>query len=105
MSIMLDTAAVALATLMMIASASARDRTDRRQIHQGERGYRGYAAGELTGHEAIHLAREQRRVAAYEARLSADGRYSNKDRVKMEMAQDAAGADIYRLRHNDRVRD
>ncbi len=104
MSMMLNVTAVALATAMMIASASARDRGDGRQENQGERVYRGYASGELTGHEATRLVREQRRVERYEDHLTADGAYSKRDKVKMEIVQDAASADIYRLRHNDRVR-
>lgn len=104
MSMMLNATAVALATLMMIASASARDRSDRRQENQGERVCRGYASGELTGREARRLVGEQRRVARFEGHLKADGAYSRRDKVKMEIVQDAASADIDRLRHNDRVR-
>jgi len=104
MSIMLNTAAVVLATLMMVASASARDRGDKRQEQQSERIWRGYAGGDLTGHEATRLIKEQRRVERYEDHLTSDGVYSTKDKVKMEMVQDAASADLYRLRHNDRVR-
>lgn len=104
MSNLLNTAAVAAAALMMVASASAGDRGDRRQEKQGERVYHGYASGELTGVEATRLAREQRRVESYEDHLESDGDYSGKDKVKMEIVQDAASAGIYRLRHNDRVR-
>lgn len=104
MSILLNAGAVALASLMMLSSAIAGDRGDRRQERQGERIYRGYADGGLTAVETTRLIRDQRRVERYEDRLTEDGVYSKKDKVKMEIVQDAASADIYRLRHNDRVR-
>lgn len=104
MSILLNTAAVGLATLMMITSAVAGDRGDKRQERQGERIYSGYTSGDLTGGEATRLVKEQRRVERYEDRLTSDGDYTKKDKVKFEVAQDAASASIYRLRHNDRVR-
>jgi len=104
MSIVLNTAAVAFAALMMVASASARDRGDRRQEHQSERIYRGYTSGDLTGHEATRLVKEQRGIERYEDRLTSDGDYTKKDKVKTEIVQDAASAEIYRLRHNNRER-
>jgi hypothetical protein len=104
MSIMLNTAAVAAATLMMLTSASARDRGDRRQAHQDERIYAGYATGDLTGREATRLVKQQNRIEGYEDHLTDDGDYTKRDKVKMEIVQDAASADIYRLRHNNRER-
>jgi len=104
MSILLNSAAVGLAGLMMITSAMAGDRGDRRQQRQGERIGAGVSDGSLTEREAVRLGNQQLRIEGYEDHLGSDGDFSKKDTVKMEVAQDAAGRTIYRLRHNDRVR-
>lgn len=104
MSTILKTSVLSLAALVTIGAATAGDRGDRRQERQAERVYAGANDGSLTARETQRLGNQQLRIESFEDRLTSDGDYSKKDKVKFEVVQDAASTSIYRLRHNDRVR-
>jgi hypothetical protein len=95
---MLFTAVFGLAALAAAMPAEAR--INQRQDRQQQRIFRGIASGELTARETYRLARQQGRIAGYEARSRADGPgLTGRERYRLERMQDRASRSIYRRNH------
>lgn len=103
-------AAIALVTLPGFASAAdtvttpseARSaRIDQRQANQDKRIDKGVQSGQLNAREAARLDKGQARVDNMENRaLANDGKIGKKEARRIEHAQDAQSARIYRQKHD-----
>jgi hypothetical protein len=98
------TAVLALVALCAATAAFATPRVDHRQAAQRARIRDGVRSGQLTPREAAHLRMGQRHVARVERRLGADGRFTARERMRLERLQDRHGRAIWRLKHNGRMR-
>lgn len=76
-------------------------KVDRRQANQERRIRAGLHKGDLTRGEARKLRREQDKIERMEARYTADGHLSKKERIRIDRALDRASERIYAARHND----
>ncbi|MBP1684780.1 MAG: hypothetical protein H6Q33_923 [Deltaproteobacteria bacterium] len=77
--------------------AAHREARQRARIHQG------VTSGQLTRGETTVLQREQRHIEIMREHALADGDLGPKERARLDQAQNYAGRDIYRLKHNERA--
>lgn len=77
---------------------------NQRQYRQQSRIYQGVGSGQITGREFRVLQREQARIWLAEARMKADGRFTGRERARLQHRLNLAGRHIYRAKHNGRVR-
>jgi hypothetical protein len=75
-----------------------------KQINQEKRIHQGVKSGELTRHETKVLRKEQRIIERDKLKAKADGVVTKKEIHKIKAEQKAASNDIFRKKHNDRVR-
>lgn len=102
---MLLTATVVVLVVMMTAPWAWAGRVGNRQVKQNERIGQGVKSGELTRFETRKLVNEQRRIQQVKRSALSDGTLTRREKVGLEVRQDKANADIYRLKHNNRDRD
>ncbi len=76
-----------------------------RQDNQAARINQGVRSGELTGHEARHLQRQQAHIARKEENMRArhGGRLTPRERARLARMQNHANRSIYNAKHNGRV--
>lgn len=97
-------ASAGLAAAVLAVASPAAAQVDNRQDRQQQRIERGVAQGDLNARETGRLARQQGRIAGYEARSRADGPgYTPRERARTDRMQDRASRNIFRQR-NDRQR-
>jgi len=75
-----------------------------RQNLQKARIRQGMKSGELTKGEARKLHQEQKTIQAEKQMAKSDGKVTPEERAKLRKDQNKASKDIYRLKHNDRVK-
>jgi uncharacterized membrane protein YebE (DUF533 family) len=97
--------AAALALMASTTAASAYDGgwgggIDQRQRWQEYRIQQGVRSGALTRREYWKLEREQAYIRRMERAAKADGHISPYERARLRNAQNAAGRDIYREKHD-----
>lgn len=90
---------IALA-LQAVSEAQAGSRVDRRQNRQGARIHQGVQSGELNRREAGRLVAGQKHVNRLENRAEADGEVSNKEKIRLEKAQDRQSRRIFEQKHD-----
>ncbi|MBI5855417.1 MAG: hypothetical protein HZB35_09375 [Nitrospirae bacterium] len=73
---------------------------DQRQANQEQRIDQGIASGQLTGHEAARLNRQQDRIDKMENHAKADGVVTKRERARLHAAQDHASRTIARQKHD-----
>ena len=99
---------VAAALLGAIAvpalAADAPPRVERREARQERRIEQGERSGQLTRGETRRLDRGQRHVARMERRMGRDGRYTPRERARLNHAQNVQSRRIWRMKHNRRHR-
>ncbi|MFN8357252.1 MAG: hypothetical protein U0Y10_22540 [Spirosomataceae bacterium] len=95
---------LALAIIATCGILSAQAQVNERQKNQKERTQQGVESGELTKREAKKIKQQQENVKDYEAKLRSDGELSDKDKAKLNVAQNQASKSIYRKKHNKRDR-
>ena len=78
------------------------DPTDWRQSRQENRIDQGYRQGDLTRGEVSRLREREHRIDGLDRRAWADGRFSERERSRMNRAFDRQSRNIHRLRHNRR---
>lgn len=93
----------ALLLVLAVDSAEA-SRHDRRQNRQKARIHEGVKDGDLTRGEARRLRAGQRKIERMEQRAEADGVVTDKEKMKIEKAQDKQSKRIARMKNNDKVR-
>jgi hypothetical protein len=71
-----------------------------RDVNQQQRIENGLQSGQLNTREAGRLEREQQHVDRMEARDLKDGQISGGEQLRLDRAQNAASADIYRQKHD-----
>ena len=76
------------------AGVNDRERNQQRRIRQGVR------SGELTRGEFRRLEREQARVRRHEARARSDGRFTLRERARINRELNRSSRHIYRQKHN-----
>jgi len=71
-----------------------------RDVNQQERIEQGLKSGALTSREAGRLESEQKRIDNMQARDLRDGHMSAGEQLRLDKAQNAASADIYKQKHD-----
>lgn len=89
-----------LALAQAPAPAASTPGVDARQAKQDQRIEQGAAQGTLTARETHRLERQQTRIDKAEAHAKADGTVTAKERRHLHRAQDGAGRDIRRQKHD-----
>lgn len=110
MKLKMTLAAVAMATLPALVNAQStattpsdlrQNRIDQRQTNQDKRIDQGVQSGQLNQREAARLDKGQTRVDKMENRaLANDGKIGTVEARRIEKAQDAQSARIYRQKHD-----
>jgi hypothetical protein len=96
--------ALALLTLTGASTwAQTTPRVDQREANQEKRIEQGVASGALTSRETLRLEREQKRVAAAEAKAKGDGTVTAAERKRLHKMQNAASRDIKHQKHDAQV--
>jgi len=75
-----------------------------RQMNQKARIREGVKSGELTKGEARKLHQEQKTIKAEKQMAKTDGKVTPEERAKLRKDQNKASRDIYKLKHNNRVK-
>ncbi len=88
--------------LTLPASAAHAGPFGNRAARQGARIQRGVTNGQLTRRESTFLNREQQHIQTMRQHALADGHVGPKEAARLNLAQDRASHDIYRLAHNGR---
>jgi hypothetical protein len=78
---------------------------DRRLSKQRARTRAGWKDGEITRPELKRIRRDQHRIARMDRRFGSDGRYTKRERRKLNHALDRASNRVYRAKNNRRVAD
>jgi hypothetical protein len=73
---------------------------NKHEASQEQRIKEGRQSGELTRHEARRLKAEQKAVDRAQTRAAADGTVTARERQHLRKAQNKAGKDIYRQKHD-----
>lgn len=73
---------------------------DQRQANQEKRIDQGIASSQLNQREVNRLEREQNRINRLEDRAKADGAVTNRERARIDHAQDRASRGIAREKHD-----
>ena len=94
--------AVTVAGLMsgVAFAQTAGEQDQQRDVNQQTRIEQGLKSGELNTKEAGHLEREQQHVDRMEAHDLKDGHMSAGEQLRLDKAQNAASADIYKQKHD-----
>lgn len=98
---------MAAMTLAAASAASAGDhdpRVNARQHHQQARIHQGVRSGELTGHEAAKLEREQRGIRREERQYKSDGQLTRAERKDLHQDLNQASRDIRQQKHDGQER-
>jgi hypothetical protein len=99
-AVLLCTAGASFAQAPAPASAPATPRVDQRQAQQQQRIDQGVASGQLAPREAAGLQREQKHIAAQEARAKSDGVVTPRERQRLHQSQNQANRHIKHKKHN-----
>jgi hypothetical protein len=91
-------------TALLFAQPAFAGIVGKRQLKQEKRIAQGIRSGELTRGETRQILRQQHRIQRHKRLARADGELTRKEKARLEMHQDRASANIYRLKHNDRNR-
>ena len=78
-------------------------RVDRRLDKQRARARAGWEKGDVTHRELKRIRKDQRKVARMDRRFGSDGRYTKRERRKLNNALDRASNRVYRAKNNHRV--
>ena len=95
---------LALCAATFLSSAAFADtvaeKDQQRDVNQQQRIEQGLQSGQLSTKEAGRLEREQQHIDRMEARDLRDGHISAGEQQRLDRAQNAASADIYRQKHD-----
>ena len=102
MRIMKVTLALSVASLLsgVAFAQTAAEQDQQRDVNQQKRIEQGLKSGELSTKEAGHLEREQQHVDRMEAHDLKDGHVSAAEQLRLDKAQNAASADVYKQKHD-----
>jgi hypothetical protein len=92
---------------LLAASANAdpaNARIERREWRQDQRIHEGWRSGQLRRGERARLRAGERRIDRMEGRAWRDGDMNRYERRRITCAQNHESREIYRLKHNRRVR-
>ena len=98
-----STAAILVMTAVpgiVLAQTTSTPRIDQRQEMQQKRIEQGTQSGALTAKETQKLQRGQAHVQKMENKAVADGKVTEKERARIEHAQDQQSRKIYREKHD-----
>jgi hypothetical protein len=94
------TLALSVALSGVAFAQTAAEQDQQRNVNQQQRIEQGLKSGELSTKEAGRLEREQQHVERMEARTLKDGQISAGEQLRLDKAQNAASADIYKQKHD-----
>ena len=89
---------------LVFANSAMAGRVGKRQFRQNARIHQGVKSHELTFRETRTLRREQHRIQRTKRKALSDHVLTPRERARIEIRQDKASRDIYRLKHNNRTR-
>ncbi len=94
--------ALSVATLLSGAAFAdtAAEKDQQRDVNQQQRIEQGLQSGQLNTKEAGRLEREQQHVDRMEAHDLKDGHVSAAEQLRLDKAQNAASADVYKQKHD-----
>ena len=94
--------AVTVASLMSATAfaETAAEQDQQRDVNQQQRIEQGLKSGELSTKEAGRLEREQQHVDRLQAHDLKDGHMSAGEQLRLDKAQNATSADIYKQKHD-----
>lgn len=87
-------------TGLAVADTTATPHIDAVQAKQSARIEQGIANNELTPKEAMHLNKQQNRIAKHEDRAKADGKVTKHERRALHRQQHRASMAIYHQKHD-----
>jgi hypothetical protein len=79
------------------------DRVDLRMSKLRARTRSGLENGEVTHRELKRIRKDQRKIARMDRHFGSDGRYTKRERRKLNRSLDRASNRVYRAKHNNRV--
>lgn len=88
------------ASLASLSLASVAADTEQRDVNQQQRIEKGLESGALNTKEASRLERHEKRVNNLEAAAGRDGTVTDAEAKRIDKAQDAASAAIYKQKHD-----
>lgn len=91
---------VLLTSGMAYAEGTETPKIDQREANQERRIDRGITSGQLNEREADRLSHQQDRIDNMENKAKADGTVTNKERARIEHAQNDASRHIAREKHD-----
>lgn len=96
------TLALSVATLLSGAAFAdtVAEKDQQRDVNQQQRIEQGLQSGQLNTKEAGRLEREQQHIDRMEAHDMKDGHISAGEQARLDKAQNAASADIYKQKHD-----
>lgn len=89
-------------TIAFLFFTTANAQVNARQQNQKDRTKQGIKSGELTNREVNRIKTQQKHVQQLENKTKSDGVVTQKEKVKLNAAQNAASSSIYRKKHNKR---
>jgi hypothetical protein len=96
-------AMIAAFAIPALAQTAGTPRIDQRQLNQQQRIDQGAQSGQLNQKEAARLEKGQTHVQNVENKVTADGTVTNKERLRVEKAQDRQSRRIARQKHDRQV--
>ncbi len=96
--------AITLGAVLLMTSVASAAPPVTRQVKQNARINQGVKSGQLTRGETVRLRAQQVRIQNTKRRFKADGRFTPRERRKVNRMQNRANKNIYRLKHNRRTR-
>jgi hypothetical protein len=97
--------ALSIATLLSGAAFAdtVAEKDQQRDVNQQQRIENGLQSGQLNTKEAGRLEREQQHVDRLEAHDMKDGHMSAAEQMRLDKAQNAASADVYKQKHDSQT--
>ena len=77
---------------------------NRRERHEQRRINQGIRSGELTRREAVRLEAQQSRIRVAERFAKSDGRFTRRERYRLDHMLDRASRNVYRQKHDSQDR-
>ena len=97
-------AAIALGVVFSTAVVAQGGGFERRDVVNNERIEQGIRTGQFTPREAARLRQRQARIERLEARARRDGVITERERVRIEVAQNDLSRAIFREKHDRQMR-
>jgi hypothetical protein len=72
----------------------------KREKNQEYRIKKGVKSGKLTQKERVKIAKEQKKIDAYERKIASDGKVTKREHLRLDRKRDRASRSIYKQKHD-----